>query len=141
MRKKNCLCLKRISWALGQATGRQFITALVSTYILIFMTDAFGVPAAAAGVIMTAATVWDAMNDPIMGRTGRPYKEPLGYLPSVSVTDSAAIIHRIRSVVCSTGSEHYRKNCLRSGTLYLLWNACNSHRDSILCNPSNDVQK
>ena len=50
---------ERISWALGQATGRQFITALVSTYILIFMTDVFGVPAAAAGVIMTAATVWD----------------------------------------------------------------------------------
>ena len=39
---------ERISWALGQATGRQFITALVSTYILIFMTDVFGVPAAAA---------------------------------------------------------------------------------------------
>lgn len=58
---------ERISWALGQATGRQFITALVSTYILIFMTDVFGVPAAAAGVIMTAATVWDAINDPIMG--------------------------------------------------------------------------
>ena len=65
--KKNCLCLEQISWALGQATGRQFITALVSTYILIFMTDVFGVPAAAAGVIMTAATVWDAINDPIMG--------------------------------------------------------------------------
>ena len=136
--KKELSMSERISWALGQATGRQFITALVSTYILIFMTDVFGVPAAAAGVIMTAATVWDAIND---GWTGRPYKEPLGYLPSVSVTDSAAIIHRIRSVVCSTGSEHYRKNCLCSGTLYLLWNACNSHRDSILCNPSNDVQK
>ena len=58
---------ERISWALGQATGRQLITAQVSTYILIFMTDVFGDPAAAAGVIMTAATVWDAINDPIMG--------------------------------------------------------------------------
>ena len=58
--KKELSMSERISWALGQATGRQFITALVSTYILIFMTDVFGVPAAAAGVIMTAATVWDA---------------------------------------------------------------------------------
>ena len=33
--KKNCPTSERISWALGQATGRQFITALVSTYILI----------------------------------------------------------------------------------------------------------
>ena len=54
--KKELSMSERISWALGQATGRQFITALVSTYILIFMTDVFGVPAAAAGVIMTAAT-------------------------------------------------------------------------------------
>lgn len=65
--KKELSMSERISWALGQSTGRQFITALVSTYILIFMTDVFGVPAAAAGVIMTAATVWDAINDPIMG--------------------------------------------------------------------------
>ena len=65
--KKELSMSERISWALGQATGRQFITALVSTYILIFMTDVFGVPAAAAGIIMTAATVWDAINDPIMG--------------------------------------------------------------------------
>lgn len=44
--KKELSMSERISWALGQATGRQFITALVSTYILIFMTDVFGVPAA-----------------------------------------------------------------------------------------------
>lgn len=33
--KKELSMSERISWALGQATGRQFITALVSTYILI----------------------------------------------------------------------------------------------------------
>lgn len=52
---------------MGQATGRQFITALVSTYVLVFLTDIFGVAAGAAGAIMTAATIWDAVNDPIMG--------------------------------------------------------------------------
>lgn len=57
----------RLWWALGQSTGRQFITALVSTYILVFMTDIFGVPVGAAGVVMTAAAVWDAINDPIIG--------------------------------------------------------------------------
>lgn len=54
-------------WALGQSSGRQFITALVSTYILIFLTENFGVPMAAAGVIMTVAAIWDAINDPIIG--------------------------------------------------------------------------
>ena len=57
----------KISWAVGQSTGRQYITALVSTYILVFLTDTFGVAAGAAGVIMTFAAVWDAINDPIIG--------------------------------------------------------------------------
>lgn len=58
---------QKIWWALGQATGRQYITALVATYILVFLTDTFGVAAGTAGVIMTLATIWDAINDPIMG--------------------------------------------------------------------------
>lgn len=65
--KKELTGSQKIWWALGQATGRQYITALVSTYILVFLTDTFGVAAGAAGVIMTLATIWDAINDPIMG--------------------------------------------------------------------------
>ena len=65
--KKELSVAQRICWALGQATGRQYITALVSTYILLFMTDVFGIAAGAAGLIMTCATVWDAINDPMMG--------------------------------------------------------------------------
>lgn len=57
----------KLWWALGQSTGRQFITALVSTYILVFLTDTFGIAAGAAGFIMTGAAIWDAINDPIMG--------------------------------------------------------------------------
>lgn len=57
----------KLWYALGQSTGRQFITALVATYILVFMTDVFGIAAGAIGAIMTLATIWDAINDPIMG--------------------------------------------------------------------------
>ena len=67
MEKKELKLSERLSWALGQSTGRQFITALVSTYVLIFMTDVFGVATGAAGVIMTCAAIWDAINDPSMG--------------------------------------------------------------------------
>lgn len=67
MDKKELSFSERITWALGQSTGRQFITALISTYILVFLTDTFGVPAGAAGVIMTLAAIWDAINDPILG--------------------------------------------------------------------------
>lgn len=67
MNKKELSASEKIWWALGQSTGRQFITALVGTYILVFLTDTFGVAAGAAGIIMTCATIWDAINDPIMG--------------------------------------------------------------------------
>jgi len=65
--KKELSFSERLIWALGQSTGRQFITAMVSTYILVFLTDTFGIGAGAAGVIMTLATVWDAINDPMLG--------------------------------------------------------------------------
>lgn len=56
-----------LSYALAAGTGSQFIGALVGTYISVFLTDTFGVPAAAVGIIMVIATIWDAINDPMMG--------------------------------------------------------------------------
>lgn len=47
--------------------GMMLISATVATYFSIFMTDTFGIPAAAASVIMFVATLWDAINDPMMG--------------------------------------------------------------------------
>ena len=68
MKQKNELSvLEKLTWSLGQSTGRQFITAMVSTYIMIFLTDTFGIGAGVAGIIMTMATIWDAVNDPILG--------------------------------------------------------------------------
>ena len=65
--KKELNFSEKLIWALGLSTGRQFITAMISTYILVFLTDTFGLAAGAAGVIMTLATIWDAINDPILG--------------------------------------------------------------------------
>ncbi len=65
--KKELTMGQKLSWAIGLSTGRQFITALVSTYILVFLTDVFGIAAGVAGVIMTCAAVWDAINDPMIG--------------------------------------------------------------------------
>lgn len=43
------------------------ISATVASYFAVFMTDTVGIPAAAASVIMLVASLWDAINDPIMG--------------------------------------------------------------------------
>ena len=79
MEQKNELSFsERILWAIGQSTGRQFLTAMVATYILIFLTDTFGIAAGVTGVIMTIATVWDAINDPILGSIADRTKTRLG---------------------------------------------------------------
>jgi sugar (Glycoside-Pentoside-Hexuronide) transporter len=40
---------------------------LVSTYLLFFYTDVFGISAAVAGVIILAARIWDCFVDPVVG--------------------------------------------------------------------------
>jgi Na+/melibiose symporter-like transporter len=83
------LKLSSIVWyAIGMSTGRQFITALVSTYILIFFTDTFGIPAAAAGSIMFFATIWDAVNDPLIGTLADRTRMRWGQIPSLPCFDT-----------------------------------------------------
>ncbi len=55
------------SHALSMGGGFMLIQATVASYISVFITDTFGVPAGAASLIMLIATFWDAVNDPIMG--------------------------------------------------------------------------
>lgn len=66
MEKKQSKAFFKI-YPLAYGIGLQLIGATVATYFSIFMTDTFGVPAAAASIIMFIATLWDAINDPIMG--------------------------------------------------------------------------
>ena len=56
-----------LSYGMAYGSGYQIMGSLVGSYLMIFFTDTFGIPAAAAGVIMVLASIWDAINDPIMG--------------------------------------------------------------------------
>lgn len=56
-----------LSYALATGSGYQIMGSLVGAYLMIFLTDTFGVPAGAVGVITVVASIWDAINDPIMG--------------------------------------------------------------------------
>lgn len=47
--------------------GIDLVGGMVSTYLLFFYTDVFGIPAAAAGMILMLTKIWDAINDPMMG--------------------------------------------------------------------------
>ncbi len=57
---------EKISYGLG-AVGKDMVYMLSASYILYYYQDVLGVSAFAMGVILLAARVFDAFNDPIMG--------------------------------------------------------------------------
>ena len=67
MEKKKLSLSTILAYAFATGSGYQIMGSLVGSYLMIFLTDTFGVPAGAAGVIMVIASIWDAINDPMMG--------------------------------------------------------------------------
>lgn len=57
---------EKVSYGLG-AVGKDMVYMLSATYILYYYQDILGVSAIAMGIILMAARVFDAFNDPIMG--------------------------------------------------------------------------
>jgi len=57
---------EKVGYGLGD-TASHFVWDMVGFWILIFYTDTFGIPAAAAGTIMLIARAWDMISDPLMG--------------------------------------------------------------------------
>lgn len=51
---------------MGEA-GCQFSWALISSYLIVYYTDAVGLSAAVISTIMLIARIWDAINDPMFG--------------------------------------------------------------------------
>ena len=49
------------------AIGKDAICNLVGAFLMLYMTDTLGLSAAFAGVLLGAARIWDAINDPMMG--------------------------------------------------------------------------
>lgn len=47
--------------------GPQLIAATVNSYLAVFLTDTFGVAAGVASLIMLIGSLWDMINDPMMG--------------------------------------------------------------------------
>ncbi|MGI6108197.1 MAG: glycoside-pentoside-hexuronide (GPH):cation symporter [Lachnospiraceae bacterium] len=57
---------EKISYGLG-AVGKDMVYMLSASYVLYYYQDLLGVNAIAMGVILLAARIFDALNDPIMG--------------------------------------------------------------------------
>ncbi len=67
MTEKHSLSLKeKASYGLG-AVGKDMVYMLSASYVLYYYQDILGVSPVAMGVILMAARIFDAFNDPIMG--------------------------------------------------------------------------
>lgn len=56
----------KIGYAFGDF-GNNFSWTFVSSYLLYFYTDVFGVAASAVSLLLVISRIWDAINDPIVG--------------------------------------------------------------------------
>ena len=57
---------KIFGYGLGSMSNN-FIMGVFQSFLLIFYTDVFGIPAMAVSVIFLISKIWDAVNDPMMG--------------------------------------------------------------------------
>ncbi len=64
--KKKLSFVEKLSYGVG-AVGKDMVYMLSASYVLYYFQDVLGVSAVAMGVILMAARVFDAFNDPIMG--------------------------------------------------------------------------
>lgn len=64
--KKNLTGAERFAYGIG-AVGKDMVYMLSASYISIYFLDVMGISAAAIAVLLLAARVFDAFNDPIMG--------------------------------------------------------------------------
>ncbi len=66
MSERNLSLKEKIAFGIG-AVGKDMVYMLSASYILYYYQDIMGVSAVAMGIILLAARVFDAFNDPIMG--------------------------------------------------------------------------
>ena len=57
---------EKIGYGLGDMSSSMF-WKLFGSYLMIFYTDVFGLPAAVVGTMFLITRVWDSVSDPLMG--------------------------------------------------------------------------
>lgn len=108
------------SWALSYQGGAMLIAATISSYFSVYMTDTIGIAAGAASVLMLIATLWDAVNDPLIGtiadrthtRWGR-YRPYFLFFPALFVLVSWVLF--LNPQLSAGGKVLY------TGIVYILW--------------------
>ena len=108
--------------------GRSMIYTIMSTFLLIFYTDAAGIKPVHAGIIIFAARIFDAANDPIMGviadKTRTKYGKLRPYLLFSPVLIMISTIALFWSPNCG-----YAGKVAYAAVTYVLWGVCFTIQD------------
>ena len=108
--------------------GRSMIYTLMSTFLLIFYTDAAKLDPVHAGTIILAARIFAALNDPVMGIIVDKTKSKFGKLRPYLLFSPPLIL-------IATAALFYVPNCGYGGRLayatvsYLMWGICFTIQD------------
>lgn len=127
MEKKYLKTSETLSFSFS-AFGRSMIYTLMSTFLLIFYTDAMKLTPSHAGLIILAARIFDAANDPVMGiiadKTKTKYGKLRPYLlfsPFLIMISTAALFY-----VPDFG---YNGRLAYAAITYIIWGICFTIQD------------
>lgn len=113
--------------------GRSMIYNLMSTFLLIFYTDAMQLEFDHAGAIILITRIFDAFNDPVMGIIADKTKTKFGKLrPFLLVSPPMILISTILLFMVPVSDftpENYTFRLIWSAATYILWAACFTVQD------------
>ena len=109
-----------LGYGLG-AVGKDMVYALVSGFILYYYNDILGISGTFTGVMMMAARVFDAFNDPLMGvvveKTNTPFGKFRPWIFTGTVTNALILYGMFAMPASLTGTAML----VYASAAYVLW--------------------
>lgn len=118
--KNDDLSIKTLSSYASGSLGNNIIFSLINSYLLIFLTDNFGVGAAAVGTLFLVARIIDGITDPIMGVIVDNTNTKIG--KSRPYLFATPIFISLTTIMCfSTPNLSYNNKIIWIYVAYILW--------------------
>lgn len=109
--------------------GRSMIYNLMSTFLLIFYTDAMQLEFDHAGAIIVITRIFDAINDPVMGIIADKTKTKFGKLRPFLLVSPPMILISTILLFYVPNTDNYTFRLIWSAATYILWAACFTVQD------------
>ena len=126
---KKYLKTSEIASFASSAFGRSMIYTLMSTYLLIFYTDAAGIDPVHAGWIIFGARIFDAANDPLMGMIADRTKTKFGKLRPYLLFSPFLIMAATIALFTVPNFESYGAKVAYATITYVIWGICFTIQD------------